>query len=121
VLVRTRQQASGLVEFAVEDSGEGIPAAHLGELFEPFFTTKANGLGMGLSITRSILELHGGEIVAQNLDQGGACVRCVLPPYGGVQNAQPGPTAVRAGSPASAAGPPRGASPGRALGARAFK
>jgi signal transduction histidine kinase len=121
VLVRTRQQVSGLVELAVEDSGEGIPAAHLGELFEPFFTTKANGLGMGLSITRSILELHGGAIVAQNLDQGGACVRCVLPPYGGVQHAQPGPTAARAGSPASAAGPPLGAPPERALGARAFK
>lgn len=94
VLMRTREQeVSGLVELAVEDSGEGIPAAHLGQLFEPFFTTKADGLGMGLSIARSILELHGGAIRAQNLDRGGACFRCVLPPYARVQQANSRPAA----------------------------
>jgi signal transduction histidine kinase len=85
VTVRTREQLSGGLELSIDDAGEGIPEAHLGQLFEPFFTTKADGLGMGLSITRSILELHGGEIVAQNLDGGGASFRCVLPRYGRVQ------------------------------------
>jgi signal transduction histidine kinase len=82
VVVRTREQLSGSLELSIEDAGDGIPGPHLGQLFEPFFTTKAEGLGMGLSITRSILELHGGEIVAQNLDGGGASFRCVLPRYG---------------------------------------
>ncbi len=85
VAVRTREQLSGWLELSIEDAGEGIPDTHLGQLFEPFFTTKAEGLGMGLSITRSILELHGGEIVAQNLDGGGACFRCVLPRFGRAQ------------------------------------
>jgi signal transduction histidine kinase len=96
VLVRTREQLAGAIELSVEDSGDGIPDAHLKQLFEPFFTTKGDGLGMGLSITRSILELHGGEIVAQNLAQGGACFRCVLPPYGGARQARPRPAAAQA-------------------------
>jgi signal transduction histidine kinase len=120
VLVRTRQQVSGMVELAVEDAGDGVPAAHLGELFEPFFTTKADGLGMGLSITRSILELHGGEIVAQNLDRGGACFRCVLLPYGRLPQARPAASAgVRVGAPTNAAGPIRGDHAGGADRARA--
>jgi signal transduction histidine kinase len=82
VLVRTREQLSGNAEVIVEDAGDGIPDAHVAQLFEPFFTTKADGLGMGLSITRSILELHGGHIAVQNLDGGGASFRCVLPAYG---------------------------------------
>ncbi len=82
VCVRTREPLSGNVELTVEDSGDGIPEAHLEQLFEPFFTTKSDGLGMGLSITRSILELHGGEIAAQNLDGGGASFRCTLPRHG---------------------------------------
>jgi signal transduction histidine kinase len=90
VRVRTREPLSGNVELTVEDAGDGIPDAHLERLFEPFFTTKSDGLGMGLSITRSILELHGGEITAQNLDGGGASFRCALPRHG------------RAGAPASA-------------------
>ena len=82
VRVRTREPLSGNVELTVEDAGDGIPEPHLGRLFEPFFTTKSDGLGMGLSITRSILELHGGEISAQNLDGGGASFRCTLPRHG---------------------------------------
>jgi PAS domain S-box-containing protein len=63
----------------VEDSGPGIPEDHLPRLFDSFFTTKATGMGMGLSICRSILESHGGEIRARNLQDGGAAVSFTLP------------------------------------------
>ena len=84
VVVRTREHLAGAVELMVEDAGDGIPESHVRELFEPFFTTKQDGLGMGLSISRSILELHGGEISAQAAPGGGARFRCVLPRYGRV-------------------------------------
>ncbi|MFD2265002.1 PAS domain S-box protein [Lacibacterium aquatile] len=56
----------GLLAVQVEDSGPGIPEAHLGQLFESFFTTKSTGLGMGLSICRSLIEAHRGRILAEN-------------------------------------------------------
>jgi signal transduction histidine kinase len=88
VWVRTAELPAGQLELSVRDAGEGIPEAHLSQLFEPFFTTKAEGLGMGLSITRSILELHGGSISADNAG-GGARFRCVLPRYGRREAAHP--------------------------------
>ena len=84
VSVRTREQLSGAVELTVEDAGQGIPESHLAQLFEPFFTTKRDGLGMGLSISRSILELHGAQISAHNVAGGGARFFCVLPRHGRV-------------------------------------
>jgi signal transduction histidine kinase len=63
----------------VEDSGKGIAENHLTQVFEPFFTTKHEGLGMGLSISRSIVQAHGGKIWAENSERGGAVLRCVLP------------------------------------------
>jgi signal transduction histidine kinase len=80
VTVRTFHIASGMVELDVQDEGEGIVAKHVSRLFEPFFTTKRDGLGMGLSIVRSILELHGGRIEAENVPGSGARFRCLLPP-----------------------------------------
>ncbi|HKA61253.1 MAG TPA: ATP-binding protein [Methylomirabilota bacterium] len=69
----------GHVEFGVHDSGKGIAEDLLSRLFEPFFTTKSDGLGMGLTISRSIVEAHGGEISAENHPRGGATFRVWLP------------------------------------------
>jgi signal transduction histidine kinase len=52
------------VRVTVEDTGCGIDQAHLGRIFDPFFTTKSNGMGLGLSICRSIIEAHGGKLWA---------------------------------------------------------
>jgi signal transduction histidine kinase len=63
----------------VEDSGNGVAASDLARVFEPFFSTKREGLGMGLSISRSIVEAHGGRIWAENSAGRGAIFRCVWP------------------------------------------
>jgi two-component system sensor kinase FixL len=63
----------------LRDWGPGIPPGALKHIFEPFFTTKATGLGMGLSISRSIVEAHGGRIWAANNEDGGATVGFTLP------------------------------------------
>ncbi len=70
---------SGMVELAVADGGAGITPARLGQIFEPFFTTKSNGMGMGLAISRTIIEAHRGQLWAENQDGGGAVFRCTLP------------------------------------------
>ncbi len=63
----------------ISDAGPGIPADKLKEVFEPFFTTKPHGMGMGLSIARTIVDAHGGRIVAENLAGRGATFRISLP------------------------------------------
>jgi signal transduction histidine kinase len=63
----------------VTDSGPGIPDSELERVFEPFFTTKPVGLGMGLSITRSLVEAHGGSIGASRAPGGGAEFEVLLP------------------------------------------
>ncbi len=67
------------VELSVSDRGPGIPEGKLNEIFEPFFTSKAEGMGMGLSIARTIIEAHRGLIWAINRDHGGASLRIKLP------------------------------------------
>jgi signal transduction histidine kinase len=66
------------VELAVNDSGPGIADEHLERLFEPFFTTKSDGLGMGLAISRTIVEAHGGRLLGANDPAGGATFRVHL-------------------------------------------
>jgi PAS domain S-box-containing protein len=79
VTVRTRR-VDDWVEVAVTDTGRGIPADRLPKLFDAFFTTKADGLGLGLSIARSIVEWHGGRIWAEDHGGRGATFHMWLPP-----------------------------------------
>jgi signal transduction histidine kinase len=67
------------VELAVSDLGPGIPSEKLKEIFEPFFTTKSGGMGMGLSIARTIVEAHNGQLLAENQARRGATFRIKLP------------------------------------------
>jgi signal transduction histidine kinase len=78
VSIATRLEGATL-RLSVSDSGGGIPPQATARLFEPFFTTKSEGLGMGLSISRSIIELHRGQIRARNLPGGGAEFSVYLP------------------------------------------
>jgi two-component system sensor kinase FixL len=55
---------------AVADAGHGVPAEKFARLFEPFFTTKPNGMGLGLPISSTIIEAHGGRIWAENSPAG---------------------------------------------------
>jgi signal transduction histidine kinase len=66
-------------QLSVSDRGPGIPEDKLKEVFEPFFTSKTEGMGMGLSIARTIIEAHHGLIWAKNRDRGGATFRIRLP------------------------------------------
>jgi signal transduction histidine kinase len=63
----------------IRDSGSGIDAQNMPSLFDPFFTTKANGMGMGLSICRSIIESHSGRIWAESEPGQGAVLNFALP------------------------------------------
>ncbi|WP_437970128.1 ATP-binding protein [Sorangium sp. So ce260] len=81
VVVQTRVDDAGRVELSVEDSGEGVPPEDLERIFEPFFTTKARGLGVGLAISRSIVEAHGGRLWAERGPGEGATFRCALPAW----------------------------------------
>ena len=78
ISVRT-SRVEKFAELSVSDLGPGIPEDKLKEVFEPFFTSKAEGMGMGLSIARTIIEAHHGLIWAKNRDHGGASFRIRLP------------------------------------------
>jgi PAS domain S-box-containing protein len=79
LFIRTNLNGNDTVETSVTDSGCGIPPEKLPRLFESFFTTKQNGMGLGLAITRSIIDAHHGRIFAENNPEGGATFRFDLP------------------------------------------
>jgi PAS domain S-box-containing protein len=79
LLISTVQEASGGVLVSVQDSGPGLPVEGLDRLFDAFYTTKSSGMGMGLSICRSIIETHGGRIWASRNVGPGAIFQFTLP------------------------------------------
>lgn len=79
ITLRTRRLPGSAVELSVEDQGHGIPPDQLDRIFDSFHTTKPDGMGLGLAISRSIAEAHGGRLTASNLPAGGAAFRLVLP------------------------------------------
>jgi signal transduction histidine kinase len=78
ITVRTARNGDS-AEIEIADSGPGIPAGKIDEIFEPFYTTKPDGMGMGLSIARTIIDMHDGQISAENNADRGAVFRIVLP------------------------------------------
>ncbi len=68
-----------MVEVRVCDNGPGVAGESPERLFEPFFTTKPNGMGMGLAVSKTIVEAHHGRIWAENRPEGGACFCFAIP------------------------------------------
>lgn len=79
VTIRARLGGEQQVEVSVDDTGPGITPEDLPSLFDPFFTTKAGGMGMGLAISRTLVEAHGGKLWADAAAGPGACFHFTLP------------------------------------------
>ena len=79
MLVKSEHENSGQVRVTIEDSGTGIEPQQIDKIFDPFFTTKVDGMGMGLSICRSIIEAHGGRLWASPGRSHGAVFQFTLP------------------------------------------
>jgi signal transduction histidine kinase len=79
ILVSSGKYESNGVVVAVQDSGIGLAAESLEHLFDAFFTTKPSGMGMGLAISRTIIEAHGGRLWATPNDGPGATFQFTLP------------------------------------------
>ncbi|SFP00150.1 PAS/PAC sensor signal transduction histidine kinase [Bradyrhizobium sp. Ghvi] len=79
LVVANARVADGMIEVEVSDTGSGFQSDVLPNLFQTFFTTKETGMGVGLSISRSIIEAHGGRMWAENNASGGATFRFTLP------------------------------------------
>jgi PAS domain S-box-containing protein len=79
ISVTTATDKDGSVRITISDCGHGIPVEQMERLFEPFYTTKAQGLGLGLTICRSIVAAHGGKLWAENSPGGGAKFCMSLP------------------------------------------
>jgi two-component system sensor kinase FixL len=79
VSMAARCETDQVVEISVADNGRGIAPDQIDRIFEPFFSTKSRGLGMGLSISRTVIEAHGGRLWAENSADGGATLRMTLP------------------------------------------
>ena len=83
LVITTRNVDADHVQVTVEDSGPGLDPNGMEKIFEPFYTTKASGMGMGLSICRSIVQSHGGRLWATAKDGPGTMFHVALPKYRG--------------------------------------
>jgi signal transduction histidine kinase len=83
IILRTAMLDSRTVNASVTDFGTGIDEGHIERLFEPFYTTKPEGLGVGLSISQTIIKAHGGTMEAWNNREGGATFAFTLPAHQG--------------------------------------
>ena len=81
LVITTRNVDADQVQVSVEDSGIGIDPQKLDKIFDSFYTTKPGGMGMGLSISRSILQAHGGRLWATAKDGPGTIFHFTLPKY----------------------------------------
>jgi two-component system sensor kinase FixL len=81
--LRSRRVEDDAVEISVADTGGGIPPGNEEKVFEPYHTTKPHGLGLGLSLSRSMVIAHGGRLWAENLATGGAAFYCIIPEWKG--------------------------------------
>ena len=79
LVIKTQMQAPGIVCVSIQDSGIGVNAGRMPWLFEPFFTTPSQGIGMGLSISRSIIEAHAGSLWAESTPDRGSVFHFTLP------------------------------------------
>ena len=77
--IQTEEQSSGSIVVLVQDSGVGLDPKHSSRMFEAFYTTKTDGIGMGLTISRSIIEAHGGRLLAVANDGPGITLCFTLP------------------------------------------
>jgi signal transduction histidine kinase len=83
LLIRSRVKDDRQILVSVQDSGVGVRADVMPRLFEPFFTTRSKGIGMGLPISRSIIEAHGGKLWAESNGEQGSIFQFTLPGGGG--------------------------------------
>jgi signal transduction histidine kinase len=81
LLITSTKHPEGLL-IQVQDSGEGLDSAPADRIFDPFFSTKPQGLGMGLSISRSIIDAHGGRLWLSPRSPLGAVFQFILPSAG---------------------------------------
>jgi signal transduction histidine kinase len=81
LIITTQNKEAGEVRVTVEDSGVGLDPTTMQKMFDAFYTTKPGGMGMGLSISRSILQAHGGRLWAAAKDGPGTVFHFTLPQY----------------------------------------
>ncbi len=79
IIISTRRGDAGMIDVRIRDCGSGVAEGIMDRIMEPFYTTKAEGMGMGLSINRTIIQAHGGQMWAANNSDGGATFTCSLP------------------------------------------
>jgi signal transduction histidine kinase len=85
--IKSQKAENGQLLISVSDTGIGLPPKQADQIFNAFFTTKPHGTGMGLRISRSIIESHGGRLWAADNSQGGAIFCISLPNSRRVDNA----------------------------------